>query len=98
MKKEPLESLFRELHGSFDTVEPRSGHQQRFMEKLQAERKGGLPESPGRNPWWKHLSIAASVAVLVMLGLKLLIPAPTVAQQVANISPEVSQTEFYFAA
>ncbi len=51
-----------------------------------------------RNYWWKPLSIAASVVILLGIGFNIFNAPPTVDQQVADISPEVSQTQFYFAS
>lgn len=98
MKEDTLESLFKELEGSFDREEPRQGHQARFLEKLEAARAG----TPRRNArglkWWRPLAIAASLAFLCLLGIRLLAPSPSVEDRVARISPEISQTEFYFAS
>jgi predicted PurR-regulated permease PerM len=96
MEKKKIEDVFRELQGTFDTGEPAEGHAQRFLAKLQATSKVvSLEKKPKRN-WWRPLSIAASVALfLAVAGAYLL--APSVEDQVAEISPEVSKTEFYFA-
>ena len=47
---------------------------------------------------WKPLSIAASIIVLCVLGLQLVGSEPNIKEQIVEISPEVSQTEFYFAS
>ena len=44
------------------------------------------------------MSIAASVAILIGIGLGVLNTRPTLEEQVAEISPEVSQSHFYFAS
>jgi hypothetical protein len=98
MKEENLESLFRELKGSFDTEEPRQGHQSRFLEKLEAGRALANKRNVHRKVWWKPLAIAASVALLCLLGIRFFAPGPTVDERVAQISPEISKTEFYFAS
>jgi len=98
MKKEPLESIFKELQGSFDTEEPRGGHRERFREKLEEQRHATRRLSPRRRTWWRPLGIAASFVLLCALGISLFRPAPTVQQQVADISPEISRTDFYFAS
>ena len=36
MEKENIDKLFDKLQGAYDTEEPIGGHQQRFLEKLQA--------------------------------------------------------------
>lgn len=51
-----------------------------------------------RKKWWRPLSIAASILILCVLGLQLVNNKPTIKEQVVEISPEVSRTEFYFAS
>ena len=97
MKKDNIDKLFDNLQGTFDTEEPKGGHQQRFLEKLQAS-QGVVSIQKKKNWWWKPLSIAASVAILLGIGFSMYNTSPTVDQQVAEISPEVSQTQFYFAS
>ncbi|MEO1010753.1 MAG: hypothetical protein AAFX53_05560, partial [Bacteroidota bacterium] len=73
------------------------GHEQRFLEKLNAV-KGTVSLKPvRRRNWWQSLSIAASVALLFSIGLFLFGNESTKEDQVAEISPEVSKTQFYFA-
>lgn len=97
MKEEKLESLFERLQGSFDTEEPLHGHRQRFLEKLQTTHREAIPLRSRTRKWWRPLAIAASLAFLCLLGALYLLPAPSVEQRVANISPEISETGFYFA-
>ncbi|TMM55895.1 DUF3379 domain-containing protein [Maribacter algarum] len=97
MDKNNINRLFDKLQGTFDTEEPKGGHQQRFLEKLQAS-QGVASIQKKSNAWWKPLSIAASVVILLGIGFSMYNTSPTVNQQVAEISPEVSQTQFYFAS
>jgi len=97
MNEENLEKLFENLKGTFDIEEPAAGHKQRFLEKLNAA-DGVVTLLRKRNSWWRPLSIAASVAILFALGLTIFNTQPTIDEQLAEISPEVSQTEFYFAS
>jgi len=97
MQEENLERLFKNLQGDFDVAEPEAGHKTRFSKKLNAS-DGLVRLEQKKNSWWKPLSIAASVAVLCTVVISLFITAPTIEEQVAEISPEVSQTEFYFAS
>lgn len=96
MGEDKLEKLFGRLQGEFDSEEPRSGHQERFLEKLN-QSKGVVTLHKKKTSWWKPLSIAASVALLCLLGVQVFKSQPTIKQQVVEIAPEVSQTEFYFA-
>lgn len=110
MKKDELEQLFDRLEGSFDTQEPTKGHEQRFLTKLNGSEglehrfldKNDVPYevlSPvkGKTSWWKPLAVAASIALLCTLTVGLYRSEPTLDQKVAEISPEVTRTQFYFA-
>ncbi|MEM1257852.1 MAG: hypothetical protein AAGC45_08510 [Bacteroidota bacterium] len=96
MKKENLENLFERLHNDFDFEEPKAGHQERFLEKL--NQANGVATLPKKRNWWKPLSIAASISLVLVLGLQLFNNQPTLKEQVVEIAPEVSETEFYFAS
>nr|WP_299342553.1 hypothetical protein [Allomuricauda sp.] len=96
MKKDNLEELFERLQGTFDLEEPTLGHQERFLEKLN-QTKGVKTLKQQKTNWWKTLSIAASIALLCVLGLQVFNTRPSIKQQVVEIAPEVSETEFYFA-
>ena len=57
MKEDNIDELFEKTRSYFDLEEPLTGHNARFLEKLNAvkeEPKGGVS-------WWKPLSIAASI-------------------------------------
>ncbi|MEZ4811380.1 MAG: hypothetical protein R2819_13565 [Allomuricauda sp.] len=97
MKKDNVEQLFERLQGQFDLEEPTMGHQERFLEKLNRS-QGTISLHGKKTVWWKPLSIAASIALLAMLGLQVFNPKPTLKEQVVEIAPEVSKTEFYFAS
>ncbi|MFS4448070.1 hypothetical protein [Maribacter sp. 2307UL18-2] len=97
MENENIEQLFDKLQGTFDIGEPKEGHQQRFLEKLQAS-QGVVSIERKKKSWWRPLSIAASIVLLVGVGIGFFNSAPTRDEQVAEISPEVSQTQFYFAS
>ena len=96
MEKENLEELFGRLRDDFDFEEPKGGHQERFFEKLNQGNE--VVTLSKKNSWWKPLSIAASIALVCVLGLQLFNQQPTIEEQVVEIAPEVSETEFYFAS
>ncbi|MBO0323972.1 hypothetical protein J0X14_16810 [Muricauda sp. CAU 1633] len=96
MKEDKLDKLFERLQGQFDLEEPQSGHQDRFLEKLN-QTNGTVSLHRKRTNWWKPLSIAASIAVVAVLAFQVFTGRPSLEEQVVEISPEVSQTEFYFA-
>ncbi|MGS0526927.1 hypothetical protein ACU8V7_19050 [Zobellia nedashkovskayae] len=97
MKEDNIDNLFKNLEGSFDLEAPAHGHEQRFLEKLNARK--GIKALPSKNKaWWKPLSIAASIAIVCATTFGIFNSQPSLEQQVAEISPEVSRTEFYFAS
>ena len=91
MKKDVIEALFENLEGSFDVYETPSGHGKRFLDKLNALEK---PSVIKRN-WWKPISIAASIAVLIALGSTLQKAVP-LELDLASVSPEMMQTQSFF--
>jgi len=96
LKNENIDELFNGLQGSFDMAEPSEGHRERFLEKLN-QSKGVVTLTPKKRIWWKPLSIAASIALLFSLGIGYFGNETSIEQRVAEISPEASQTHFYFA-
>lgn len=96
MENKNVENLFERLKGSFDSAEPQEGHEQRFLEKLNASNEVVAIDRKKKS-WWKPLAIAASIALLGMVAVGLYESEPTLDQRVAEISPEVSRTQFYFA-
>lgn len=95
-EKKHIEELFSELSGSFDQREPADGHEVRFLKKLN-KAQGTIAFIPRERRWWKPLAIAASIAVIGILGVGLFLNTPSVEQQVADIAPEMPQTKIYFA-
>jgi len=97
MKEDNLEKLFKELEGTFDIEAPKIGHHDRFLARLNvsSEQDAKAPKGVSR---WKVFAIAASVALLFTLGINLYSgnTGSSTAAKVAEISPEVSQTEYYF--
>ncbi len=97
MEKDDLKDVFKGLKGTFDNEEPKAGHSERFLEKLNNANQVVTLQKE-KNNWWRPLSIAASVAVLCLLAIGVYDSRPTLDQQVAKISPEVSNTQVYFAS
>lgn len=98
MKEESLEKLFEELEGHFDIEEPMEGHQARFLDKLGTVQGTVSLNRKKPTTWWRPLSIAASIIVLCALAIGLPNLNPSTEQQLANISPEVSETRLYFTS
>ncbi len=90
LKKDSIDELFDRLKGEFNTETPKINHQERFLEKL----KGAKPIKR-KNNWWKPLSIAASVVLVVSLFVgKSLTEKP----ELADISPQMEETQIYFTS
>ncbi|MFS4456875.1 hypothetical protein [Maribacter sp. 2304DJ31-5] len=97
MKKDDLEELFNGLDGTLDIENPAEGHQQRFLRKLNAAEGITVMDKKKIN-WWKPISIAASIAIICGWAFSQLGNNQSIDEQVAEISPEVGQTQFYFAS
>jgi len=97
MKQDNIDQLFDNLKGTFDTEEPRSNHEQRFLEKLQNS-KGTIVIQKKKHTWLRPLSIAASIVILLGVSFSMFNSSGSIDEQVAEISPEVSQTQFHFAS
>ncbi|MEM9143808.1 MAG: hypothetical protein AAGA86_12535 [Bacteroidota bacterium] len=97
MENKEIDDLFQRLKGSLDLEEPQRDHRLRFLEKLHTLDKTVHLVPKKRWNWQRPLAIAASVVVFFSIGLYLFIDMTTKEDQVAEISPEVSRTQFYFA-
>lgn len=95
-----MDDLFKGLENQWDEEEPEFGHQQRFLSKLESN---GTPRNKNSNiTVWKYVSIAASLAVLITIGVQFIQKqqpqTPTIEQKVATKPTKVQRTEFYFTA
>ncbi len=93
MKEDNIDELFNKARPYFDLEEPRADHKARFLTKLNAAN-----EEPKRGvSWWKPLSIAASILLVAGLFLGQSLWNEDEKDRIAEISPEISNSEFYFA-
>lgn len=98
MKEENIDNLFTDLEGSFDIANPTEGHELRFLQKLNSQ-SDGLTILTKKRSWFRPLSIAASIIIICSLGAGFIFNNTQSKQkQVAEISPEISQSQFYFAS
>lgn len=88
-KKDNIETLFDRLKNEFDIEEPTADHNARFLAKLNDRN-----HAKKRN-WWRPLSIAASIALLICVGIGV-----SYNNSVSNTEsfPEVENAQFYFAS
>ena len=93
--KDNLENRFKELQGQFDLEEPNIGHFNRFEAKLarQVEQENDVRWNPNT---WKWLAVAASVVLLV--GLWFGSPTTELGMQLADVSPEMEETQSFFVS
>ena len=96
MKKDNIDKLFNTLKRTFDIEEPLRGHELRFLEKLNST-DDIKTKAPKKNYNGLFFAIAASFIVLFGLGIVFINNTPSIPEQVVEISPEISKTEFYFA-
>ncbi|ETN96559.1 hypothetical protein SAMN04487906_2943 [Zhouia amylolytica] len=94
LKKDNIDALFEELHGQFDIEEPTAGHEERFLERLNSQSTLNIEGPSKKRSWWKPLSIAASLAILIALGAGVFVNT----QKTSKVAPEVEKTQFYFAS
>ena len=85
-----IEKLFKRLQDSFTTEETPVGHHQRFLDKLKAQQ----PVKKSIN-WWKPLSIAASILLLLGFGFFNLIQREE-STGLASVSSEMEKTQSFF--
>ena len=93
MKERDLNSLFREISPVLDREEPAEGHELRFLEKLEAQHSRGT----GGGSWWRPLSVAASVLILLGVSLASYTGIFSMDNSLAEVAPEFNNTERYFA-
>ena len=94
MPKDSIDTMFEKLEGSFDLVETPAHHQERFLAKLNSAEAKNKKEN-SRN-WWKPLSIAASIALLITAGLLFQNSNDEPQLDLASVSPEMEQTQSFF--
>lgn len=86
--------MFEELQGHFDYQQPANGHQERFLEKLENH------TSTIKTDWysWRVLAPVVSIAAALILffGLNFMTYTEPGLQELADVSPEMAQTQTFF--
>ena len=94
MSKTTLDDLFKDLNGTFDVEEPTSGHQQRFLDKLNKPEIVAKDDKRIFRLWRPLAGIAASLAlILSVIGG---IQSSDTPKDLASISPEMANTQEFF--
>lgn len=94
MKTDKIDALFRNFEGDFDVEIPEVGHQQRFLDKLNAINTNPFDTAPKRKSYKAFLSIAASI--VLCFGLFIFLQNRMEDNDLASVSPELSQTQDFF--
>ncbi|NND52544.1 MAG: hypothetical protein HKN54_09055 [Flavobacteriaceae bacterium] len=94
MNTDKLNTLFEDLKDQFDMEEPRSDHEQRFIEKLIASQDVAETTAGYSRLWKPILGIAASVVLLVTLAIGF--QTNTNEKDLASVSPEMATTQDFF--
>ncbi len=89
--KKNIDQLYKSMEGSFDVNQTPEGHEKRFLDRLNAT----AVEPKKSRSWWKPVSIAASIAVIIGLGFSMRGGAQEQAD-LASVSPEMEQTQTFF--
>lgn len=101
MKKDDIDTLFEQNRTDFDVHDTPQGHQKRFLAKLNTKAeavKYVLEEKQTKKiSWWKPVSIAASIAVILALGF-FFQNTEAQASDLASVSPEMQKTQSFFTS
>jgi len=97
MKNDNLKSLFEDLKDDFEIENPKMGHEQRFLAKLQNQGNtlAHNTHTKSKGNWWRpFMSIAASIALIV--GVFIFAQEKSEIKDLASVSPEMSETQDFF--
>ncbi|MBQ0733129.1 hypothetical protein [Aquimarina celericrescens] len=98
MKNEDIvKKIFENMQNKLDIHEPSADHQIRFLEKLQQQNKVVTLPAKKRN-WYKPLSIAASIAIVIGIAAFSLMSNSTVEADLASVSPQMQETQSFFTS
>jgi len=95
MTKNTLNNLFENLKEDFNIEEPKLGHQQRFLNKLNNKKETIIDvPKPVRKLWRPLLGVAASIVLLISVFAG--IQQSSNLRELASISPEMANTQDFF--
>ena len=96
MKIDDLKDLFDELE--FDIASPPENHEERFRQKIRENRKKNTNRSGVISLWGPILAVAASFLLAIMIFQGVFENPFTNQQELANVSPEMKQTQDFYAS
>ena len=98
MKDEELYDLFKDK--DFDLEDPKIGHEERFLFKLNEDhnKKKNLGKGSVRSLWSPWLAVAASIVFIIIIAASFLkTNAMSKHSDLAAISPEMKETQEFYA-
>jgi hypothetical protein len=97
MSKNNIDNLFKNLKHDFDIETPTSGHELRFLDKLNNKDKSVIKITRSRKNTWKPLlGIAASIALIITLFIGT--QQQSESRDLASVSPKMEETQVFFTA
>ncbi len=94
MNKDSLDNILESIKNDFNFEEPNSGHQQRFLDKLNSQNKVGIKPKPVIKLWRPLIGVAASIVLLISIFVG--VQRESNSRDLANISPEMATTQDFF--
>ncbi|NNK82368.1 MAG: hypothetical protein HKO92_04530 [Flavobacteriaceae bacterium] len=93
MENENINTLFKDLEGQFDIESPNSGHEERFLNKLENSSKV-VNINRKRNIWKPFTAVAASI--VLMISVFTFTQNSNTVSDLASVSPEMATTQEFF--
>lgn len=93
MNKDNLDNIFKNLENQFDVESPASGHELRFLDKLEKQNKTKVV-SIKPSIWKPILSVAATIVLFISIFIGLNKDEQQI--DLASVSPEMAQTQDFF--
>lgn len=96
MKPDDIDKLFGTLQDAFDVAEPNAAHQERFLDKLNAQHATVTAQKKQQITFRPWLAVAATVVLLIALTFTFKPENKT--YDLASVSPEMAETQSFFNA
>ena len=97
MSKDNLNQLFETLQHDLDVEMPKTGHENRFLDKLKAQNnEHSIALNPKKSFWKPFLGIAASIALIITLSFSF--QNKKEVNDLASVSPEMENTQNFFTS
>ncbi|SFZ94347.1 hypothetical protein SAMN05428642_104105 [Flaviramulus basaltis] len=94
MSKNNLENLFKNLENTFDVEMPETGHETRFLDKLNTKKEAIKIIASKRTIWKPLLGIAASIVIIITIFIST--PKQKTSSDLASVSPKMAEAQDFF--